>query len=105
MRVTDRASDRAARTGAMPTAGPDAEMSTEQRQNRFGSYTVTCGQSRASRTPMTFEGRAAAVIVAVAQELEGTTPMYEHMFRVLSVESIAIGDLRVECERNNYAGD
>lgn len=74
-------------------------------QTKRGKVRVTRTRRNRWRDGLVYEGRTEAVICAVADGLNGTTQCYEHMFRVEGVQLLATGGLRIECERNGYAGD
>jgi hypothetical protein len=76
-----------------------------ERETRWGKVQIQQDRLDGTYTRLTYEGPRDAVIVAVADNLNGTTQMYEHMFTVESITPVDQHKLRVTCMRSNYAGD
>lgn len=77
-----------------------------ERETRWGKVEIQEDRLDDTYTRLTFEGPRDAVMVEVGRALSGTTQMYEHMFKVESLEQLPkFNRLRATCMRSNYAGD
>lgn len=84
---------------------------TQTRATRWGEVTYTYERMDSTYGRHIFEGPREAVIVEVANGLQRTTQMYEHMFTLNSLvphrdeQKARCNWIRAECTSSNYAGD
>jgi hypothetical protein len=78
---------------------------TTTRRTRWGDVEITSQRLTEHRTRLTYVGGRDAVFVEVGRSVGNTTQQYEHMFCVESVQLLVDGRMKVECQRNTYAGD
>lgn len=78
---------------------------THEHDTRWGKVSDVSERVSEHHTRHTYEGQTDAVLSVVGSRLHETTMMYEHMYRVDSVQSLCNGKLRVVATYNSYAGD